>query len=68
MGCEIGIGAYTLLILYRKYAINENVLCSTGNYSMLCGDLNRKEIQKREEICISIDDSLCFIVVTHTTL
>ena len=25
---------------------NENLLCSTGNYSVLHGDLNGKEIQK----------------------
>ena len=67
-GCEIGISTYTLLILYIKYSTNENILCSTGNYSMPCGVLNKKEIQKRGDICESIDDSLCFTVVTNTTL
>ena len=28
-------------------------------YSMLCGDLNGKEIQKRVDMCIRIADSLC---------
>ena len=31
-------------------------------YSVLCGDLNRKEIQKRGDICICIADSLCCTV------
>ena len=48
MGCEIGISTYTLLILYIKYAANENV------HSMPCGVLNRKEIQKRGDICVSM--------------
>ena len=68
MNWELAIDMYTLLILYIKYATNENVLRSTGNYSMPCGVLNKKEIQKRGHICESIDDSLCFTVVTNTTL
>ena len=38
------------------------------NYSMLCGDLNGKEIQKRGDICICIADSLCCTVETNMTL
>ena len=30
-----------------------------GTYSMLCGDLNGKEIPKKGDICIPIADSLC---------
>ena len=42
---EIGIDRYMLLCI--TYITNKNLLYSTGNYSMLCGDLNGKEIQKR---------------------
>ena len=34
---------------------------------MLC-DLNRKEIQKRGDICIRIADSLCCTVETHINI
>ena len=37
-------------------------------YSVLRGDLNEKEIQKRGDICIPIADSLCCTVYTNTTL
>ena len=46
-------------------------------YSVLCGDLNRKEIQKRGGkkskkegmyMCVCIADSLCYTVETNTTL
>ena len=30
-----------------------------GLNSVLCGDLNEKEMQKRENICILITDSFC---------
>ena len=35
---------------------------------MLCGDLNEKEIQKREDIYLCMADSLCSSVETNTTL
>ena len=38
------------------------------HYSVICGDLNGKEIQKRGDICIHTADSLCYIVGTNTTL
>ena len=61
MNWEIGINIYTLL--YIKQITNENLLYSTRElYSMLCGDLNGKEIQKRGDICILIADSLCCTV------
>ena len=41
---------------------NENLLYS----SVLCGDLNEKEIQKRVDI--HTDDSLCSTVETNTIL
>ena len=37
-------------------------------YSVLCGDLNGREIQKRGGICICITESLCCTVETNTTL
>ena len=37
-------------------------------YSMLCGDLNGKELKIRGETCIHITDSLCCSVGTNTTL
>ena len=36
-------------------------------YSVLSVDLNRKEIQKRGDICIHIADSLCCTIETNTT-
>ena len=42
---EIGMDTYTLLILFMKYITNENLLYSTGDYSVLWSDLNGKEIQ-----------------------
>ena len=46
---------------------NKNLPYSTGD-SMLCGDLNGKEIQKRGDICIHMADSLCCTADTNTTL
>ena len=37
-------------------------------YSVLCGDLNGKEIRKRGGICTRIADSLCCAVETNTRL
>ena len=45
MNWEIGIDIYSLLCI--KELANENLLCSTGN-SVLCGDLNGKEIPKKK--------------------
>ena len=36
--------------------------------SMLCGDLDGKEIQKRGDICIQIADSLCCTAEIDMTL
>ena len=62
---ETDIDIYTLLIPCIKQITKENLLCSTGN-SVLCGDLNGKEIQKSGGICINIIDSLCCTVETNT--
>ena len=37
-------------------------------YSVPCGNLNGKIIQKREDICTLIADSLCCTVETNTAL
>ena len=39
-----------------------------GTYSMLCGDLNGKEIPKKGDICIPIADSLCCTAETNKIL
>ena len=57
---------YTLLCI--KQITNENLPYSLGNYSMLCGYLNGKEIQKRGDMCIYIADSLRYTAETNTTL
>ena len=45
----------------RTYCIAQGPL-----YSVLCGDPNGKEIQKRGDICIHITNSLCCTVETNT--
>ena len=45
------------------YYIAKGTLCS-----VLCSNLNGKEIQKREDICIHIADALCCTAGTNTTL
>ena len=39
-----------------------------GTQLMPCGDLNGKKIQKRGDMCICIEDSLCCTAETNTTL
>ena len=46
--------------MYYVQITNKNLLHSTGN-SMLCADLNGKEILKGGDICIHIADSLRYI-------
>ena len=43
--------------------LQESTLCS-----LLCGDLNGKQIQKSGDICIHIADTLCCPVETNTAL
>ena len=52
MNWETGIDIYTLLIQCEKQITNKNLLYSTGNSTMLHGDLNGKEIRKRGDMCI----------------
>ena len=52
-------------------------MCKIGNkksaiqlrelYSVPCGNLNKKKIQKGGDICIHIADSLCCTIETDTT-
>ena len=68
MTWEIGIGIYTLLCI--KWT-TENLLY-TGNYSMLFGDPNGKEIQKRRKYTHThththTADSLCYAAEINTT-
>ena len=46
MNWETRIETYTLLTLYIKQTNNENLLYNAGYSTVLCGDLNEKEIQK----------------------
>ena len=66
MHWETGIDMYTLLILCIKLITYENLLYSTGNSIVLCGDLSGKEIQEGGTICKHIADSLCCIVETNS--
>ena len=54
----MGLTLYTTMY---KIDTHENLLCSTGN-SVLWGDLNGKEIQKRGCVCIYI----YIYIHTHT--
>ena len=56
---EVRTYLYTLLMLCVQSISYENLLYGIGNYCMLCGYLNEKEIQKRGDICICIANSLC---------
>ena len=48
---------------------NTNLLYSTKElYSILCGDLNGKEIQERGDISILRADSFSYTVNSNTTL
>ena len=53
-----------------KKITNKKLPYCTRNpiYSVLCDDLNGKEIQKREDICIYIADSLCCIAENNNIL
>ena len=68
MNWEIGVDIYILLIICIKQRTNENLLYSTGN-STQCSVVTKWEGNpKREDICIPIADSLCYIIETNTTL
>ena len=60
MNWETGTDIYTLLCIKQasQQITNEYLPYGTGN-SVLCGDLNGKEIQKRGDICICTANSLC---------
>ena len=55
------------MLLYKREITTENLLYSSGN-SVLCGDLNGKEIQNIGDICIYIANLLFCKEETNTTL
>ena len=57
MNWEIGIDIY--MSLGMKQITSEDLLCSNGElYSVLCGDLDEREIQKGGDMCIHMAGSL----------
>ena len=54
MNWKVGIDIYTELLL-----------CINRELMRICGDLTRKEIEIRGDICIYIVDSLCCTVETE---
>ena len=54
-------------LLCIKQRTTEDLCRAQGTLLSACGDVNRKEIQKRWDICTCIDDSLCFTAETDTT-
>ena len=66
MNWEMGIKAYTPLILCIKWVTGENLWSSTEYYySVLCGDQNEKEIQERGDTYKYVADSLCCTAGTN---
>ena len=67
---EIEIDIYTLCIvtMYKIDIQLEAVVQHTELYSVLCSDINRKEIKKGGCTCICVADSLCCTAETNTTL
>lgn len=64
-----GWDGYRYTLLRIKQRTNENQLYTAqGLYSVLCGDLNGKEMQNRGDICVCIADSRCCTRETNTTL
>ena len=47
---------------------DENTLWSSGNSTVLRGDLNGTEMEKWGDTCIHITDPLCCTAETKTTL
>ena len=67
-----GVGWMGRLGLTRIYYCVSNRklirIYSTAQGTLLCGDLNKKEIQKRGDICIPIANSLCCTAEINRTL
>ena len=58
----------TLHILFSKITTQRTYYIAQELYSVLCGDLKGKEIQKRVDICIRVADSLCCTAEIDTIL
>ena len=59
---ETGIAIHTILIVCTKQLMRTYYI-HRGLYSMLCGDLNGKEVQKGGDICICMADSFAVLGV-----
>ena len=69
MNWENGVDTHILLCI--KQVTNENLVKSLllrELYSVLCSNLNGKEIQKRGDTCMHRADSLCCTVEANTAL
>ena len=69
-GEELGDWDWHIYAIDTMYEIDDwykPVIWLRELYSVLSGDLNGKEIQKRGGICTPIADSLCCIVETNTS-
>ena len=64
-GDRVGSNGRSGLTLCIRQITNENW---RAQETVLCGDLNRKEIQNRGDICIHTADSLHYTAETNTTL
>ena len=65
--CKLSLGRWVWVVEKCEMS-GEPTVEHRELYSVLCGDLNGKEIQKRGDICIRIADSLCCTAETNTTL
>ena len=68
MNWETGWHTYTADTMYKIDDRWEPTVQLEEPYSVLCGDLTGKEIQKRGDICICIADSLFCTIETNTIL
>lgn len=63
---EIGGDTYTLLVLYVKLIMNENMLCGTGSSTVLWRP-EREGSPKGGDRCVCLAGSVCPTVETNTT-
>ena len=67
------LGCFHVLAMVNSAVVSTGVhvslwiMVSFELYSVLCGDLNGKEIQGRGNICTHVADSLCCTAETNTT-
>ena len=68
MNWEIGINIHTIDTMSKIDNSWEPTLWYKELYSVLCGDLNGKEIQRRGDICVGVADSIRCTGETNTTM